>query len=390
MSESAPDTVHGPLSVARRYRNAIVRWWHVDHGTGPVSAKRPDLPAFQAVLFRLYREFAIIADNAISLDLFSATEPVAEISVRALPFLNIAFYLGQIYSRLLTDPRGTLPPDDLFAHKLYNLRRAQKSYCAFLWSLNDHGVLLKEQARRLLSLSDPPTTEELRAHEGSAQATRQAKIDNYKSQKQLLSQLAILDEYYEKHGENDDDTSDIYLQLDEEVVARIFRDQLTLHSLQAFSALELVTMEMDVLQRRPPNSLPPPASITEDSRQSVAPNDSGYTTRLESRPVPPHLATASDLVSPQGKILRPFTITSNREQIKAKVMGTGQVLPSMLVEQYLDYELANGKMAAPAVPDTRHDDSDALDSDEEQEARRWDDWKDDHPKGLGNTKANIG
>ena len=35
-------------------------------------------------------------------------------------------------------------------------------------------------------------------------------------------------------------------------------------------------------------------------------------------------------------------------------------------------------------------DSDTEDSEAEEEKRRWDDWKDENPKGAGNMKANIG
>lgn len=67
----------------------------------------------------------------------------------------------------------------------------------------------------------------------------------------------------------------------------------------------------------------------------------------------------------------------------------------MTVEEYLDYELANGKMLKDEVKDNNpankdDNDSDTEDSEAEEEKRRWDDWKDENPKGAGNMKANIG
>lgn len=374
-----------PLSLTKRYSNAIVSLWNLSEGRGPVAGERPDLNKFQAHVYELCQEFALIEAAAKSVDLFSSNEPVDEINVRALPFLNVEFYSGQLYAQLLTDSKSNMDLGDPWAFKLDNLMQARKSYASFLWSLDDHKVLSKDQSSQLESFSSAlePSAAELRAH-GSPQNTRQAKIESFKARKSLESRLSVLDEYYAQ-CDADDDSTDIFERFDEEIVAKIFRDQLSLHSLEAFSHIELLAMEIDVLKNRPPN----PSQSPRDPRDSRH-KDTSYTTKLETVPVPAHQATVTDLVSPQGKILRPFTITKNREQVKAGVFGTGQVLPSMLVEEYLDYELANGKMAAPAVPDTRHDDSDALDSEEEMEARRWDDWKDDHPKGAGNTKANIG
>ena len=141
-------------------------------------------------------------------------------------------------------------------------------------------------------------------------------------------------------------------------------------------------MELEVLKKMPaPNKNPKPPQ----KEQPIDPT--GYTTKLEV--VPGKKQPISSLLSKQGKILQPFTITANKNELRNKVFGTGQVLPSMSVEEYLDYELANGKVAAEEVKNEKND-QDTDDSDEELEKRQWDDWKDDNPKGMGNTGANLG
>ena len=119
-------------------------------------------------------------------------------------------------------------------------------------------------------------------------------------------------------------------------------------------------MELQVLQHRPTNDDLNSSSSTssnrletQDSRSKTRvkngggggddddDDDYGFTTKLES--IPKISYQVSDLINKQGKILQPFTITSQRQKLKEKVFGTGQILPSMTVEEYLDYELANGK-----------------------------------------------
>ncbi|CAI5759278.1 unnamed protein product [Candida verbasci] len=139
-------------------------------------------------------------------------------------------------------------------------------------------------------------------------------------------------------------------------------------------------MEIKVISNKPVQK----TDIRERERTS---DPTGFTTRLESRPGL-NSGKISDFLSKQGKILKPFTIT-NKQDLQKKVFGTGQMLPSMTVEEYLDYELANGKMMKEEQPQAEKFSEDE-DSDDELEKRRWDDWKDENPKGSGNMGANIG
>lgn len=342
---------------------------------------RQDLPQYQHIVFALTHDFSQIANDVDSLDLYSANEQISEISVRSLPFLNIDYYLAKATSLLLTDEKGQFT--DTFLHKLVNLQASYGTYLKFLSQLREHRMLSKEQIQKLENLSSgsSPSSEPTL----SPMAAREEKIKNYKLQKQLEARLSVLEEYYEKH-DVENEQIDVFDQFDEEVVSKIFQDQLTLHALLAFSDLGHLQMEIRVLKNMPLRPQQPIQLLPQNPSLS---DDYGYTSKLETVPVAAHNAKAGDLVSRQGKILRPFTITNNRSQIERKVRGTGQVLPSMLVEEYLDYELANGKMAAPPPP-TKDSDLEAPDLEEEMEARQWDDWKDDNPKGSGNTKANIG
>ena len=198
--------------------------------------------------------------------------------------------------------------------------------------------------------------------------------------------------------DNDNNSENELNKFDDEVIRLIYIDQLKLFTLKSFNMLESISMELQVLQNRPNSSSNPEQQqqLEQDgkednrSRQYTKENDYGFTTKLENKPKLSY--QVSDLINKQGKILQPFIITSQRDKLKEKVFGTGQILPSMTVEEYLDYELANGKMMKDEVKDKPKDneDEDELNEDEELEKRQWDDWKDENPKGAGNMKANIG
>lgn len=139
-------------------------------------------------------------------------------------------------------------------------------------------------------------------------------------------------------------------------------------------------------------------SVQKDDREKDRLFDKGYTDRVE------QVVGSNKVVSKDGKILRPFTIVGSqqqkREELQRKVFGTGQVLPTMTVEELVEQELQNGGMVK---PDSGGDNADgAADHDHDHEddyewqdratekQRAWDEFTDTHRKGSGNTKGNLG
>lgn len=365
------------LTVGERFtRDTRVFRDLVDHLQG-----RQDTPEAQKQLWDLYQEFALVGRIIDGLHLFSDNELIDEVSTNYLPFLNCPYYGARVASQLMVDlATGT---DINVAHKPAALAAAKRLYVRFLHECLNYRLLSPEQQQRIDSfkhLYDPLAAE--LAGPTNPMARRQQKIDSYKQTRELESKLLILDDYYKP---NDDS----FGNLDELVVRQVFLDQIRYHILTTFANLELVAMELEVLGNIPDTPTPQTQQLQEQhQRQAVADDPTGYTPRVESIS---HHATPGDLVSRQGKILRPFTITLDRNQLKAKVFGTGQVLPLMTVEEYLDWELKNGKMAVEDPNGLKQDvDSDEYDLDQAREQREWDDWKDANPKGAGNIKGNIG
>lgn len=358
------------LTISKRFRNAVVEYQRLES-----SGERNDSVLYQTQLSKLVHELKLITSIVEELHLFSDNEGIDEVSVKYLPFLNGEFYLGGCYANGNVVMDGTSP---LGISKSASLNLARLHLIQFLVRLQAYNLLSKAQSERINSFKElyNPTLAEIITSNPTTR--RQEKIENYKLEKELRGKLSILDDHYSSNNADDDLET-----FDEEIVSKIYTDQLRLHVLNAFGKLESLTMELQVIANK--SEVPPPRPQT-DSRVPSRENDYGYTSRLETLPL--YGKEISDLLSKQGKILQPFTITSKKQQLKDKVFGTGQVLPSMSVEEYLDYELANGKMVSEEVQGKNESDSD--DEDDELEKRQWDDWKDDNPKGAGNTKANIG
>lgn len=326
-----------------------------------------------------------------SLHLFSSNEQLQEINSSYLQFISILFFYGNLLLKYTGTTEGVMPEaiDARMDLKSRNLQRALIKVCHFLTMVNGFGgILSKPQELRLQAFQNPsnPSPAEIMQSTGDATSRRAQKIAEFKEERSLAQKLLILDEYYSDQVSHESDHQDPFATMDEEVVRTIYTDQLKYHSIQAFALLDNVAMELQVLANRPPQLST--AEIPEDKRIDKKLGAFDYTPRVEKDPT--KLPGVQDLINKLGRVLQPFVLTNKRNDLRKKVFGTGQVLPSMSVEDYLDYELANGKMLKSEEPKNEDTDESDIDSDEELHQREWDDWKDDNPKGSGNMKANLG
>ncbi|CAH2351914.1 type 2A phosphatase-associated protein 42 [[Candida] railenensis] len=411
------------MSLTSRFRSFVGEVSDLQNAGG-----RKDSVVFQAKVSTLLKELNHLENFINQLHLFSDNETLEEINPVYIQYLNVNYFFARLYNLYLLNPKSNSIPSqsslgksaanvDPVAFKSLNLELCKTRLINFLLALQSFKALSEGQSKRLNSFKEilNPTYDELVTSSGTNPATKRAeKIENYKLEKELTNKLQLLDDYYkskpvavknkndnEEDDDDDDDfdleedDDDIFTKFDEETLRAIYQDQLKLNALSSFNMLESTVMELEVLSKRPP---PSELALNDQRKSSFAKgqfgpeNDYGYTTKLENvyNPNAKGNEKASQLVSKQGKILQPFTITSNRQDLNKKVRGTGQVLPSMSVEEYLDYELANGKMVKEEAKDVQKDEDESDNSDEELEKRNWDDWKDDNPKGSGNTGGNIG
>lgn len=379
-------TTNDNLTVRQRFRNAVKSFKDLEE-----SPLRQDLEGLQETVVKVIHNFKFLQAIVDSLSLFSDNEELHEINTSYLSFLAISYYESCLFMKLLADvTRGgfVYNVDDKLEFKVHNLQIAKKKASEFLHVLDSiGGILSKEQAQKLNTFksSFDPSIDEINSLSGNPVTRRAEKIANFTLERELRQKLAILGSYYSKETKSEESDDELIESLDEEIVRQVYIDQLKYFSLLAFDNLELIALELQVLSNRPTFEKQK-LERERQAKREKSEDEFGYTSKLEVLLNQPK--KISDLISKQGRILQPFTI-SNKQELRNKVFGTGQVLPSMTVEEYLDYELANGKMLK-EDSNTSKFSSDEEDSDQELEARQWDDWKDDHPKGSGNIKGNIG
>ncbi|ANZ73980.1 BA75_00954T0 [Komagataella pastoris] len=330
------------LPLSEQFQNALKEVTNITN-----SNLRKDSPEFSVKLKQVIHQLDNVKASILRLALFSINETIEEIATKHIKYLSIDYHIA-LCLELNMDRKS----------RAKTLMSSQKFYLQFLHSLDNYEILDKSQSQLLEHFKDPynPTLEELRPNDPTQR--REYKIENFKLEKTLNERLKIIDQVD---------------NLDDEVVRQLYIDQLKLFALKSFQSYEGNMLELEVLK-----NIPEPKIEEEDHQEEVLPFE--YTDKLETLEPP--------LVSKQGRVLRPFTIVSDRNQVRSKVCGTGQVLPSMTVEELVEQELQNGGMVKPQEPqnnDEEDRDTDNYHDQETYKARQWDEFKEANPKGSGNT-----
>ena len=141
----------------------------------------------------------------------------------------------------------------------------------------------------------------------------------------------------------------------------------------------------------PPVPPPDPSTLERDYRSRNGTSADTYSTRLD-----PSISqlmrngNAGPILSKDGKPLKPFLLLDNRQKLRDGVFRPGHNLPTMTIDEYLAEEkrrggiIEGGGEQSGMKPVVNEDDFDAADI-ETMKARSWDDFKEDNPRGSGNT-----
>ncbi|KAH3668212.1 hypothetical protein OGAPHI_001966 [Ogataea philodendri] len=337
-----------PISV--RYSEALKQVEKLDS-----SSLRKDSTAYKEELHEVLNSLNTVKKSIQENSLFSVNEEIDEVSTSNIRLLGIDYYIATTIGNTVVNREEML-------------KTANGLFLQFLYTLENYGVLEKSQTAKLdgFTSSYSPKIEELRSND--AVRRRQDKIDDFKREREFREKLKVLD-------------SLDFNNLDEEIVRKVYIDELKFFALKSFQNLESNLMELEVLANMPIRPVEP--EIVSDEREKPKKFDETYTPKLESLTNP--------VLSKNGKVLRPFTIVpSTRDKLQKKVFGTGQVLPTMTVEELVDMELANGGMVKDSLPEKEFDEDDNEDNDRlTYKNREWDEFTDNNPRGSGNTQ-NLG
>ncbi|KAI5300320.1 hypothetical protein KEM55_008211 [Ascosphaera atra] len=301
--------------------------------------------------------------------LFSPNESLEDINTSDLPYLTVTYHLAELLQKSYDSDR------------LKSLQRTLDVYSDFLETLNDYELLSKSDQQLFERFSDNPRTFAL-APTSNPAARREIKIARFQEEKTLKERL----EYYRQHSNS--------LSTDDEVVRKLYLAEIQLYTHQTFQTLDMIAQEASMLAMIAAAGPPQPSSQSEggeDARKpGLMPPDKLYTERLDVGLAQSLRNAKGPLLDKKGVPLRPFTITDKRTELRQGVFRPGHNLPTMSIDEYLDEErrrggiIEGGGEASGQPAEVDEDDLEKADE-ETYKARYWDEFKEENPKGAGNT-----
>lgn len=280
-------------------------------------------------------------------------------------YMAISYHLSELIQRIKTTE---------ISGRKSNLLSARDHYERFIKLLDSYDVLSRSDARLWETyLSDKSNFSV--ASTRDAAARRDAKIARFREEKELKQKLAYIQQN-PKLAEND-----------EQVVRELHLTNLAFMVHQTFASLESLAQELHIISLAPP--APPQGEHTAapDNREDAR-NRDAYSERLDSQV--PGLRYTGPILSSDGKPMRPFTLLDKRQRLQQGVFRPDHSLPTMTIDEYLEEEkrrggiIEGGGEQSGIRPEVDEDDFRAADE-ETMKARAWDEFKEDNPKGSGNT-----
>ncbi|ORY62881.1 TAP42-like family protein [Pseudomassariella vexata] len=304
------------------------------------------------------------------ISLFSDNEGHEDLNTSDLPYLLINYRIAELLQKIsVTSP----------LERKSALQTTRDAYERFLHILDSYCILSKSDAKLFAEYNENPESFST-VSTSDPTARRNAKIANFKQEKELKQKLAHMQSsprYLEDGG-------------DDESVRELHFANIAFCAHMTFQGLESINRELEVLSQAPVPLIPTTTTVQEDERLRLSVEGENYSERLD-RPLQRlESAFKGPILSKQGKPLRPFTLTSTRQDIQKGVFKPGHNLPTMSIDEYLEEERkrggiiegggeASGRQATP--DEDNYDKADA----ETMKAREWDEFVESNPKGSGNT-----
>ncbi|KAI0899861.1 TAP42-like family protein [Annulohypoxylon nitens] len=335
---------------------------------GAYEANSPTFREDVAEALKSYHECIQII-NKISL--FSPNEELEDIATSDLPYLLVNYHIAELLQKISTSTP--------LARKT-TLKVTREAYEQFLHLLDNYSILSPSDTKLFAAYNEGPEAFSTISNADPA-ARRNAKIANFKMEKELKNKLAYMrssPRYLEDGG-------------DEEAVRELYLTNIAFCTHMAFQGLEGINREMEILAQAPLPLMPTSSTVEDDERRRKESLDKvAYSERLDTPLNGLSSLNKGPLLSQEGKPLRPFTLTSNRQELQRGVFRPGHNLPTMSIDEYLEEERRRGNIiegggeASGRQPEPDEDNYEKADA-ETMKAREWDEFKEDNPKGSGNT-----
>lgn len=433
------------MSTKELFNSAIARLESVSN-----LSIRADTEEYQLRLSSAAAQFLKCQQYVNRFGHFSSNEGIDDISTANIKYLAIDYYLA-----VVAEKRQPLNPSEPGAAtdkttRLETVKTAISYYFDYFKKLNDYGLLNHDMTASTDSslstnTSRPPLISKrlsaaiasgkvsLRDLQSTDPATRRAeKIDRFRKEKAVENAIKSIRDRVksertksrghrvntdslrksasdsENSDNSEDDDEDLFKFVDEDVVRTLEFAQLQLLALRALNSLETLNMELEMVVNMPSMPSPLPQVEAQDDRERQNKPllfDKSYTDKIESKLFSRNGPRGGPLLTPDGKVNRPFTIVGNlaqkvqRDDIMKRVRGTGQYAPTMTVEEYLDEEMRRGGIIQGGGNKKPEDDEDEETPEDEDDTvrgyqrssekttkdREWDQFVEANPKGAGNT-----
>ncbi|KXS11448.1 TAP42-domain-containing protein [Gonapodya prolifera JEL478] len=307
-------------------------------------------------------------------DLISSNELLEDIGTGDLRFLGVDFYLGEL-ELLRSGPA---------VDRMDVVSKAKRHLDSFISTCKVTGLTSREDEQYL--------EQQLCGGIKDAQKRREEKLARFKREK--LAKQKIKDLQERVSTSNSRNTSSDDSALDDDLDRSLVLATLDLCLQKALDSLGLTTDEMGLLAKMRA------ARITDEEKQKHA-EGTRADHRERSRGIKDgrtdwklDVAGSSSngkngpLLSSDGKPLRPFIITSERERLREGVFKPDWPLPTMSIDEYLEIERQRGNILTgggeqPEKEEIDDNDEAALDA-ELLKQRKFDDFKDSVRRGSGN------
>ncbi|KAL1955150.1 hypothetical protein VTO42DRAFT_8965 [Malbranchea cinnamomea] len=319
-------------------------------------------PQYQELLDSAISTFEKCQTLVSKLSLFSTNESLEDIATADLQYLTLDYLFAEVLQRVFGSDR------------LKNLRRTRAEYERYLERLDNYGLLSSDDKKLYERYLENPNSFSLTPMNDAA-ARREAKIARFREEKELKQRLEYL-------SQNPD-----LLRNDDDAVRRLQLAEINLFIHQTFQALDMLAQELTLLEAAQAAGPPRTQRQEDDSRGRNNIDRSGYSERLDIGLT--SKGRGGPLLSKTGVPLQPFVLTSRRAEIQKGVFRPGHNLPTMTIEEYLEEErrrggIIEGGEQSGAPKEIDEDDMEKADE-ETMKARAWDEFKEEHPRGSGNT-----
>lgn len=353
------------------------------------SGLRQDSKQFQDQLNGIIYKLINLRNKVFNeLALFSENESLDDLTTTSIKFLSINYHLGLLGSKKqnVNKDTGLLDSNKL---KVLYLQRSVQLYMQYLTMLDDYGILDKPLSQSIQAFEDSmnPRLDELYQQPQSAtdinnaSVKREQKIAINRQTRAIEAQLKELEIQFNqnKHEEDQDFSSN-----DEDLYRNLLIMKLKSYSYNSFNEIEQLLYEIELLQNFI-KMAPSDNTNSHSQRETISNDPTGFTDKLETINKP--------ILSKTGKVLRNFTLVDKKKQFQDKVKGYGQYGPTMSVEEFLEEEFESGRVLQGGEDEliqaqkTKEANEDNYDNDDKEtyKAREWDEFKENNPRGSGNT-----